>query len=72
MTNKNFDKNGIDYYGTHWLQYVALVFSVIAIYTTWAYFFDYEFHNFIVKVLRFIDCSGFNSGSTYCVKYLRM
>jgi len=25
MSNSNFDKNGVDNSGTHWLQYAALV-----------------------------------------------
>tara|TARA_B100000963_G_scaffold321352_1_gene304568 strand:- start:14029 stop:14247 length:219 start_codon:yes stop_codon:yes gene_type:complete len=72
LNKSKFNKNGIDDTGTHWLQYISLVFSAFAVYTTWAYFFDFRFHNFILNVLRFIDCSGFNSASSYCMKYLRM
>ena len=60
LSNSDFDKNGLDKTGTHWLQYAAFAFSAFAIFTTWAFFYDYKFHNFIVNILRVIDCSGFN------------
>ena len=47
LSNSDFDKNGLDRTGTHWLQYAAFGFSAFAIFTTWAFFFDYNFHNFI-------------------------
>ena len=31
MSNSNFDKNGVDKSGTHWLQYAAFVVTVFAI-----------------------------------------
>ncbi len=71
MNKSDFDKNGIDEYGTHWLQYLALVFTVLAIYLTWAYFYIDSFHNLISKLLRFIDCTGFNPISKYCINILR-
>ena len=63
--NSDFDKNGVDSSGTHWLQYAAFAFLAFAIFITWAFFFDYKFHNFIVKILRIIDCSGFNCNGVY-------
>ena len=36
MSNSNFDKNGVDKYGTHWLQYAAFVVTAFAIYFGWA------------------------------------
>ena len=59
------DKNVIDSYGTHWLQYAAFALSAFAIFTTWAFFFDYKFHNFVLNILRVIDCSGFNCNGVY-------
>ena len=32
MSNSNFDKNGVDSSGVHWLQYVAFVVTAFAIY----------------------------------------
>ena len=71
MSNSNFDKNGVDSSGTHWLQYAALVFAAFAVYTTWAYFFDNQFNYFIKRILNFIDCSGFHPISSYCINLLR-
>jgi len=51
LSNSDFDKNGIDSYGIHWLQYVAFAVSGFAIFTTWAYFYDERFHNFVMNIL---------------------
>ena len=32
MSNSNFNKNGVDKFGTHWLQYAAFVVTAFAIY----------------------------------------
>ena len=32
MSNSNFDKNGVDSSGVHWLQYAAFVVIAFAIY----------------------------------------
>ena len=37
MSNTNFDKNGVDKTGTHWLQYAAFVVTAFAIYFGWAF-----------------------------------
>jgi hypothetical protein len=37
MGNSNFDKNGLDKSGTHWLQYAAFVVTAFAIYLSWAF-----------------------------------
>ena len=66
MSKSEFDKNGVDQFGTHWLQYAALIFSAFAIYTTWAYYNDSSFHYFTVKIFKFLNCKGYNSIS-YCV-----
>ena len=65
LSNSDFDKDGLDSSGTHWLQYLAFAFSAFAIFTTWAFFFDSKFHNFIIKIIRIIDCSGFNCNGVY-------
>jgi len=40
LSNSDFDKDGLDSYGVHWLQYVAFAVSGFAIFTTWAFFYD--------------------------------
>ena len=47
MSNSNFDKNGVDKSGTHWLQYAAFVVTAFAIYFCWAFF------NKNIQVLEF-------------------
>ncbi len=66
MSKSDFDKNGVDQTGTHWLQYFALAFTAFAIYTTWAYYYDASFHYFVVKIFKFLNCNGYNPFS-YCV-----
>tara|TARA_Y100000991_G_scaffold129100_1_gene97337 strand:+ start:1681 stop:1896 length:216 start_codon:yes stop_codon:yes gene_type:complete len=65
LSNSDFDKNGLDRTGTHWLQYAAFGFSAFAIFTTWAFFFDYNFHNFILNIIKVLNCSGFNCNGVY-------
>ena len=50
MTNSNFDKNGLDKSGTHWLQYAAFVVTAFAIYFGWAFFND---ANFIISLQKY-------------------
>ena len=49
MSNSNFDKNGVDNSGTHWLQYAAFVVTAFAIYFGWAFFNDANSHHFAIK-----------------------
>ena len=65
MSNSDFDKNGLDSYGIHWLQYVAFAVSGFAIFTTWAFFYDERFHNFVMNIFRVINCSGFNCNGAF-------
>ena len=65
LSNSDFDKNGIDSYGIHWLQYAAFAVSGFAIFTTWAFFYDERFHNFIKNIFRIINCSGFNCNGAF-------
>ena len=65
MSNSDFDKNGLDSYGIHWLQYVAFAVSGVAIFTTWAFFYDERFHNFVMNIFRVINCSGFNCNGAF-------
>ena len=66
MSNSNFDKNGLDNSGMHWLQYVAFVVTAFGIYFGWAFFIDAGFHHFVVKMFKFLNCNGYNPLS-YCV-----
>ena len=53
MGNSNFDKNGVDKFGTHWFQYAAFVLTAFAIYFGWAFFNDASFHRFAEKYSSF-------------------
>ena len=52
MSNSNSDKNGLDKYGTHWLQYAAFVVTAFAIFFV-AFFNDSNFHNYGIKIFKF-------------------
>ena len=58
MSNSNFDKNGVDKSGTHWLQYAAFVVTSFAIYFGWAFFNDASFCS-LVKIFKFWNCAGY-------------
>ena len=60
MSNSNFDKNGLDKSGTHWLQYAAFVVTAFAIYFGWAFFNDAKFHHFAIKIFKLWNCNGYN------------
>ena len=66
MSNSNFDKNGVDGIGVHWLQYAAFFVTAFAFYLGWAFFNDYNFHHFAVKIFKFWDCNGYNL-LNYCL-----
>tara|TARA_Y100001968_G_C19299726_1_gene688429 strand:+ start:401 stop:787 length:387 start_codon:yes stop_codon:yes gene_type:complete len=65
LNNSDFDKNGLDGYGIHLLQYAAFAVSGFAIFTTWAFFYDESFHNFVMNILKVINCSGFNCNGAF-------
>jgi len=65
LSNSDFDKNGLDIYGVHWLQYAAFAVSGFAIFSTWAFFYDERFHSFVMNIFRFINCSGFNCNGAF-------
>ena len=66
MCNSNFDKNGLDKPGSHWLQYAAFVITSFAIDFGWAFFNDASFHHFAVKIFKFLNCNEYNP-LIYCV-----
>jgi len=66
MSNSNFDKNGVDKSGKHWLQYAAFVVTAFVIYFSWAFFNDSNFYHFTVKIFKFLNCNGYNP-LRYCV-----
>ena len=66
MGNSNFDKNGVDKSGTHWLQYFAFVITSFAIYFYWAFLNDAISHHLAIKIFEFWNCNGYNPDS-YCV-----
>ena len=60
MSNSNFNKNGVDNNGIHWLQYAEFVVTAFAIYFGWAFFNDANFHHFSIKIFKFWNCNGYN------------
>ena len=66
MSNSVFDKNGLDKTGMHWLQYSAFAVTAFAIYFGWAFFNIVNFQHFVLKILKFWNCNGYNPLS-YCV-----
>ena len=66
MINSNFDKNGLDKYGTHLLQIFKFVLTAFAMFFGRAFFNHASFHNFAVKIFKFWNCNGYNPLS-YCV-----
>jgi len=65
MSNRNFDKNGVDSLGTHWYQYLAFGFTLIFFLIIWLYFRDYNFQLFIENIFKILNCSGFNCNGVY-------
>ena len=68
MTNCNFDKNGLDKYGTHLFQYKAFVLTEFAIYFGWALLYDANFHYFTLKIFKFWNCNGHNSLNSFVMR----
>ncbi len=66
MSNSNLNKNGVDSSGIHWLQYAAFVLTAFAVYFSWAFFNDANFHHFAAKIFKFWNCNGYNP-LNYCV-----
>ena len=66
MSNSNFDKNGLDNYGTHWLQYAAFVVTAFAFYFGLAFINDSIFHHFSVKIFKFWNSNRYNPLG-YCI-----
>ena len=53
MGNSNFNKNGLDKSGDHWLQYAAFVVTAFTIYFGCAFSNNASFHHFQLKYLSF-------------------
>ena len=69
MSNSNFDKNGVDKYGTHWLQYAAFVVTAFAVYFGWAFLNDASFHHFALKILK-LNAKKIN-GAIFLISFSR-
>ncbi len=65
MNKSEFDKDGLDSYRIHWLQYIAFAVSCFGIFTTWAFFYYDKFNNFIMKIIKINNCSGFNCNGVF-------
>tara|TARA_Y100001978_G_scaffold182819_1_gene179950 strand:+ start:460 stop:654 length:195 start_codon:yes stop_codon:yes gene_type:complete len=60
LTKSEFDKSGVDPVGIHWGQYLALTFSSLLILVISLYKAIPNFKNFILEIIWFLNCSGFN------------
>ena len=60
MNYSNFDKSGVDKSGLHWRQYAAFAVTAFALNSGWAFFNDFNFHHFAVKIFKFLNCNGYN------------
>ena len=69
LSKSDFDKNGIDQVGIHWGQYLALTFSSFFIFSICLYRAIPEFRNFVLDIIWFINCSGFNCNGAWKNKF---
>ena len=60
MEKSEFDKSGTDALGIHWGQYLALTFSSLLIFFVSIYKTIPTFKSFILEMIWFLNCSGFN------------
>ena len=60
MANSEFDKSGIDSIGIHWGQYLALTLSSLLILFISVYKTIPNFKSFVLEIIWFLNCSGFN------------
>ncbi len=60
LVKSEFDKSGTDAIGIHWGQYLALTLSSFFIFFISLYKTIPNFKNFILDIIWFLNCSGFN------------
>jgi len=60
LVNPDFNNKGIDKKGIHWGQYLALTLSSLLIIFIAIYKTIPNFKNFVLEVIWFLNCSGFN------------
>ena len=65
LSKSDFDKDGIDQIGIHWGQYLALTLSSFFIFSISLYNAIPEFRNFVLNIIWFINCSGFNCNGAW-------
>ena len=53
MSNSNFDKNGLDGLGFHWLQWTDIFISCFSIWFGWTFFNNHNVHGLGRKYLNF-------------------
>ena len=68
MSNSNFDQNGFDKSGKHWLQYAAFVATAFNIYFGWACFNDAGSQLFALKIFKFLNCNRYNALSYFVMR----
>ena len=60
LEKSDFDKSGTDSLGIHWGQYLALTLSCFLIFFISIYKTMPNFKSFILEIIWFLNCSGFN------------
>ena len=70
MSKSDFDKNGLDQIGIHWGQYLALTFTSFFIFLICLYRTIPGFRNFVLDIIWFINCSGFNCNGAWNIKFI--
>ena len=60
MALKDFDKNGLDVIGVHWMQYLSMTLVSLLIFFIGLDKSSPDFHHLILALLFKLQCSGFN------------
>ena len=60
MINKDFNSQGLDAVGIHWMQYLSMTLISLLIFLISLDKAVPIFHNFVLSFLFKIQCSGFN------------
>ena len=69
MSNSNFDKNGLEGSGVHWLQWAAIIITSFTFWFGWAFFNDDSVHHLDIKIFKFWNCNGYNPLSYCCMRW---
>ena len=60
MEIKDFNRNGLDHLGIHWMQYLSMTFISLLIFLIGLDKAVPSFHNLLLSFLFKLQCSGMN------------